>query len=223
MPRMSCAVVGCTNGSNQLDKWHKERCSIHENCHKGRGTCVCKAPFELLSFPKVDEIRLEWENCVNRVESVNRTVKYNAHVFTYKKGDKWRSNPTDRICSKHFVDEKPTVKNPLPTLFMSPSIDVLSPPRKRKPPPIRKPLTSTPKSIKKAKDNSVIENEIQPEIQEITLDENNNQDDIKNEEKHSIIDHSYSFSHSCACGNDCCLKKQQTINELVAKVAELEN
>ena len=35
-------------------------------------------------------------------------------------------------------------------------------------------------------------------------------------------DHSYSFSNDCQCGFDCCRKKQILINELVAKVEELE-
>ena len=135
----SCAVVGCTNSTYSLDKWLQATCLIHQ-CPHWSDICTCPEPFKLLTFPKVPDIKKEWEKRVNRFEPINRTVKYGNKVIVHKKGDVWSANPQDKICSLHFVDGMPTPANPLPTINMAPNVEVLTTKKQRKASMIRSPV-----------------------------------------------------------------------------------
>ena len=170
MVKSSCAVVGCTNNTCHLSKWQKEICAIHDNSLKGKGTCVCLPPFVFFPFPKEgDDLKERWEECVNRIETVDRTVRYGKTVYIHIKDDKWRANPTDRICSKHFVDGRPTDANPLPTLYMSPQFPPSIFSRKRNGPQILTRFTATPKVARIDDQSHVNEGEIEQEEENIEL------------------------------------------------------
>ena len=97
----NCAVVGCSNSCYNLKKWEKQDCKEHSGEKKD---CTCKPPFSLHWFPsslKNTEKRKGWIRLMNR---------------TSKRGANWTPGQSDMVCSKHFVDRKPTSKNPMPTL-----------------------------------------------------------------------------------------------------------
>ena len=123
MPKVTCSVFGCYSSVHQLNKWKNEFCSIHQ-CHQGRGQCTCPAPFQLYPFPTSSHQtdRGMWINNINWIESVTRIVKQivGGEVVTVKhiKGHKWVPSSYDRVCSKHFIEGKPTKENPYPVLDM---------------------------------------------------------------------------------------------------------
>ena len=56
MPKVSCAVIGCTNSTKQLNKWTWGICDAHH--HLGscitKGNCKdCEKPLALYCFPSV--------------------------------------------------------------------------------------------------------------------------------------------------------------------------
>ena len=107
MPNAQCAVVGCTSSFADLRKWRKQKCVFHLI---PKNNCPCRELYELLKFPKDEATKLSWEKRINRIETVDRTVRYGKRVFFHKKGEPWRANPTDVICSHHFLDDVPTEK-----------------------------------------------------------------------------------------------------------------
>ena len=117
--RRCCCVVGCKNNYNDISKWKKEVCIIH-NINHGIGRCICPPPFVLVTFPKKDfETWKEWIKRVNH------------------KG--WQPNEDSRICSMHFVnfnihERRPDVKYPYPTLNMGYQLTPEQVREKRKPP-----------------------------------------------------------------------------------------
>ena len=48
MPKVICAVIGCTNNTYRLNKWKNEVCEGH---NKKKEECQCNRPFELYCFP----------------------------------------------------------------------------------------------------------------------------------------------------------------------------
>ena len=85
-----CAVVGCTNGTNLLEKIKKEG-----------GT----PPFKLYPFPtekKNKELREKWIKAINRKD--------------VKNGKNWTPNVNSRVCSKHFVGGKFDEANDVPSI-----------------------------------------------------------------------------------------------------------
>ena len=99
----NCAVVGCTNSNYQLRKWKQKLCENHVGeLHKD---CPCPQPFTLHRFPSVklnSERRIEW------IRRINRTTK---------RKTEWTPNDnSDLVCSAHFIDGKPSLSNPDPTI-----------------------------------------------------------------------------------------------------------
>ena len=103
MPKVNCAVIGCSNSTYKLNKWKAESCEKHGVKKKD---CDCAAPFKLFCFPSIlrnSKQRSKW------VELLRRE--------TTAKG-KWEPGSSDRVCSIHFVDEQPSANNPYPTVNM---------------------------------------------------------------------------------------------------------
>ena len=106
MPTCICAVVGCSNNTYHLRNWKADICKQH-NCHFDTSLCTCDPPFELWTFPtekKDTEGRRRWIKNINRKDPTS--------------GKLWKPTYNHRVCSKHFIDGKPTSENPDPTLFM---------------------------------------------------------------------------------------------------------
>ncbi len=98
----NCAVIGCTNSRYKIKVWEKKECLEHKGqTHKD---CPCDRPFRLHIFPSIklnSDKRKEWIRLLRRV----------------KKGNKeWTPGQSDMVCSIHFVDGRPTLENPNPTL-----------------------------------------------------------------------------------------------------------
>ena len=92
-----CAVVGCSSKTYQLQKWRRGFRSTH-NCYRASQECTCPELFKLHLFPtlKGDPARRkEW------IESINQKNP--------KTGKNWQPSEDDRVCSRNFVDGKPTV------------------------------------------------------------------------------------------------------------------
>ena len=100
----NCAVVGCRNSNYRLKQWKKLDCSEHKGlCH---GKCPCPRPFTLHRFPSKllnSERRDVWIRKIRRVSAKNAA---------------WTPGESDMVCSEHFVDGHPTVKNPDPTVTL---------------------------------------------------------------------------------------------------------
>ena len=109
MPKVNCAVIGCTNSTYRLNKWTLEICDAHH--HPGscitKGNCKdCEKPFALYCFPSVlknGEKRKLWIKALKR-ENKDKTA--------------WLPRNSDRVCSIHFIDGIPTAANPVPTLHL---------------------------------------------------------------------------------------------------------
>ena len=86
-----CAVRDCTNSRKKLFVWDKTECDVHGSLHE---ECKCKRPFTLHKAPKDEELRRLWVKALNRKEVPK-------HIC---------------ICSEHFIDNKPTPRNPTPKL-----------------------------------------------------------------------------------------------------------
>ena len=95
----NCAVIGCSNSTQKLKKWkedHADKCA--------EMICCCDPPFRLymfLSIKRNSEKRKQWVQLTKR-QTVDRKP--------------WLPRGSDRVCSNHFIDGEPTVKNPNPTL-----------------------------------------------------------------------------------------------------------
>lgn len=88
----SCAVFRCTNNRKKLYTWKQSICQEHKSIfHKD---CPCVVPFSLHKIPKEENERLKWQRALHR----NDLPK---NVF---------------VCSTHFIDGRPTARNPTPTL-----------------------------------------------------------------------------------------------------------
>ena len=98
----NCAVFGCGSSQYRLKKWKKVPCGEHSGIlHE---ECPCPRPYTLHRFPSKllnAESRKEWIRLMNR---------------TTKKNSAWMPGESDLVCSLHFVDGKPSLENPNPTL-----------------------------------------------------------------------------------------------------------
>ena len=110
----NCAVIGCSNSTKKLQQWKKSVCGEHhqENC-----PCL-PAPYRLFCFHS------ENRYIDNRLEWVKRLKRENPDKSA------WMPRPSDRVCSKHFVDGEPTCANPYPTLELGYDFKQLIPRRK---------------------------------------------------------------------------------------------
>eukprot|EP00112_Aurelia_sp_Birch-Aquarium-sp1_P017359 Seg4013.1 transcript_id=Seg4013.1/GoldUCD/mRNA.D3Y31 product="hypothetical protein" protein_id=Seg4013.1/GoldUCD/D3Y31 len=98
----NCAVVGCTNSRYKIKVWEKKDC--HEHSGQVHKDCPCPPPFYLHSFPSKllnSEKRKEWIRLVKRTRKGNK---------------EWTPGQSDMVCSKYFVDMRPTLENPNPFL-----------------------------------------------------------------------------------------------------------
>lgn len=184
-----CAVINCGNGTYTIEKWKQQDCAKHQT-RKGLGSCDCPQPFVLFPFPtprKNPEEKKKWEKLINRKDP--------------KTGKNWESKSHDRVCSKHFVDGKPTVSHPAPTLHLGYSKpDVVTP--KRAPPKNRAHVHPTKKP--------------RPRLPSPPMTPMQKVDH----------DHKYKYQGQCDCRPLCdckgCVVKQIKINSLEEKVRQLE-
>ena len=89
----TCAVNGCTNNRRKLSIWKESICDIHNIVHD---ECDCLIPFKFHVMPSKTPAKLEWIKALNR-QSLPK------QVF---------------VCSEHFIDGRPTDRNPYPKLKM---------------------------------------------------------------------------------------------------------
>ena len=98
----NCAVIWCRNSRYKINAWQKKECSKQKSLlHKD---CQCPTQFSLHIFPSVklnSEKRKEW------VRLLRRTTK------GQKRMDSW---PKRYGLLMHFVDGRPTLEDPNPTL-----------------------------------------------------------------------------------------------------------
>jgi hypothetical protein len=137
-----CVVFGCSNSDYTLERWRQLECDIHTGSKKGRDTCNCPPPFTLYPFPterKASGLRLQWIKLINRQDT---------------SGKNWVPNYDSRVCSKHFVDGKPTAENPNPTLALGYDSTSSSSKPKRKPPAARSISTAACATAETVKTNS---------------------------------------------------------------------
>ena len=87
----SCAVHACRNNRKQIILWKKSMCELHGQIHD---QCPCLIPNRLHVMPSKESIRLGWIKVLNR-------KKLPKKLF---------------VCSQHFIDGKPTDRNPYPKL-----------------------------------------------------------------------------------------------------------
>ena len=80
----SCAVNGCN-----LNEWKQTFCELHKQKHEDS---YCVIPYRLHTMPSKESIRLRWANALNRKSLPKQ-------VF---------------VCSEHYLDGKPTERNPIP-------------------------------------------------------------------------------------------------------------
>ena len=50
MPKVNCAIIGCTNSTYRLNKWKKEVCNEHEQNISTKKCSLCENPFLLYKF-----------------------------------------------------------------------------------------------------------------------------------------------------------------------------
>lgn len=115
MPKVNCAVIGCSNSTYKLKKWRDQPCEKHNQPNK---RSCCPPPFRLYCFPsklKKSLERQKWVNLLKR-ENRNKTV--------------WDPCESDRICSEHFVDKEPTLANPVPTINLGYELPPTKKPRR---------------------------------------------------------------------------------------------
>ena len=118
MPTVICAVVGCHNSTNRLNKWKRELCHVHGSMH-GIGACICNPPFKLFPFPSKEMKLDEWKEWCRRLYRKDEKTQKN-----------WTATKWDRICSLHFENGEPSPSSPYPSLYLGKVAEVK--PRRRK-------------------------------------------------------------------------------------------
>jgi len=107
-----CAVVGCHNSYYNLERWKQKYCDTHGS-KMGIGNCTCLPPFQLFPFPterKDPEGRKIWIKYVSKKDTGTGKI--------------WFPKEHSRICSDHFVDGKPTIEHPYPSLNVGHDITI---------------------------------------------------------------------------------------------------
>ncbi|XP_020912997.1 uncharacterized protein LOC110250723 [Exaiptasia diaphana] len=216
----NCVVVGCNNSGKSLHKWASQQCEIH-SCLRGTSPCDCPPPFKLFPFPtelKHNEARKRWTKLIKREES---------------NGKVWLPKKASRVCSEHFVDEKPTENNPDPILKLGYDFQV---PKKRKLPTerpllsVKRPKHSSQESSASESIPTTVEPDDSPEVTLTSCSEEipvnyecsnyssstittSNLAEEQNTERpwHIIHDHAYSYGwyemeNSDFCTDEVCLK-----------------
>ncbi|KAK3105562.1 hypothetical protein FSP39_000540 [Pinctada imbricata] len=133
MSTRCCAFNSCTNNATKIAQWQKQICPIH-NVNQGLASCICEPSFRLFPFPttrKDDQLRKKWASIVNRKNG----------------SENWEPKPDSRVCSEHFVDKRPTLQNPYPSLKLG--YTPYKPIKSRPPPKHRSNSNVSPLSKKK--------------------------------------------------------------------------
>ena len=98
MPKVNCAIVGCSSSTYGINKSKKEPCLEHGHKNVVKEQCPnCERPYSPYCFPAEmtkGKERDAWIQALKR-ENPNRT--------------KWTPKNSDRTCSLHFVDGIPTM------------------------------------------------------------------------------------------------------------------
>lgn len=193
-----CAFPGCSNSAYTLSRWKTSNCETHVGFLKK--DCQCLPPFTLYPFPQDNDTRREWVKIVNRKDP--------------KTGKNWEPNADSRVCSKHFLDGKPTSLNPSPSFS-----------RKRGPPKDRNTastITSSKHTKKKCHEIGTSSSTTNEEYEDI-------KQDSKPQKPASVYnakeEHSYTLPTSdMPCPpEDCtqCFSKQEEIELLKLHIAKL--
>lgn len=191
-----CAVVGCSNGTFQLEKWKSEDCLKH-GIKNGLGSCDCPQPFQLYPFPtdkKDSDGRRRWNKLMNKTDP--KTKK------------NWVNTKYDRVCSRHFPEGKPTPAHPDPVLHLG----------------YTRPTSEQRVTAKRPPPSRVAIPEPSEKKQRIEcMDE---VDVVMTSTEEEELDHGYTKTYKCDCREDCdcpgCFSKQVRINSLENRVEQLE-
>lgn len=100
-----CAFKHCKNNTYRLSRWQGQKCDKHGVLKE---VCACPAPFELYPFPtekKNAKRRMEWIRLVNRQDPHTKKM--------------WIPNFNDRVCSKHFLNNRISPECPNPVLNLT--------------------------------------------------------------------------------------------------------
>ena len=86
------SAVNSSYNRRKLNEWKQTFCELHKQKHED---CSCMIPYRLHTMPSNESMRLQWANTLNR-KSLSK------QVFA---------------CSEHFLDGKPTERNPIPVML----------------------------------------------------------------------------------------------------------
>ena len=128
----------------------------------------------------------------------------------------WQPNKHHRVCSKHFVETRPTKENPDPELHMGYEFKATTPRRE-----IHR--TCQPNSSKRFKrEQTEPTDEAVGEVNS-TLEENRDSVSVTGQD---TVSDGHSYNNHCVCGPECtcigCADKQQHVNRLQSEVDELK-
>lgn len=99
-----CPIIGCSSGSYRLMKWKAAVCEIHGVPHESAAG-LCDPPFRLHALPTCKKKPAERDKWIRLISRIDGTAKEKL----------WSPSKNARVCSKHFIDGKPTEINPYPT------------------------------------------------------------------------------------------------------------
>lgn len=102
-----CTVIGCSSSEFLLEELGETICPVHKLRKAG---CDCPVPFELFPLPKELVQRKHWAGIINRRDMISSCPKLFCPPVII--GSKERIC----VCSKHFVEGRPTEFYPFPTL-----------------------------------------------------------------------------------------------------------
>lgn len=217
-----CAFEHCSSSTYQLQKWKNKDCNVHQGLkHK---QCSCKPPFVLFPFPTVLaalETRKDWIKAINRKDP--------------KTGKDWQPNLDSRVCSYHFVDEKPSIAHSSPSINLI-KIDTIvgiessqsvtkrkraAPDESRKITPIKARRSQICKKIDEAGVILNTEGDTQHNCRPIITDNSTSIPTIGTNDENCTLP-VYLTVYKCNCRKDCncvgCLKKDIEIAYLKGKI-----
>jgi len=116
-----CAFQYCSNSTYTLSRWSRLTCLKHR-CKRIDDACQCPPTFTVHAFPTENRDLAAWLKWVKAV------------YWKRTNGKNWLPSTDDRICSIHFIDEKPTAAHLYPTQNLGVNV---SPTFSRKAPKLR--------------------------------------------------------------------------------------
>lgn len=208
MPKVNCAVIGCSNSTYKLNKWKSRPCEIHGTT--SRVNCGCEVPLRLFCFPsslRNSRDRQRWVDLLKRETS--------------SKG-KWQPTKSDRVCSEHFVDKLPTKENPDPSINLGYDLKTNTKSRRRTlfrhPPPCKEDIPGPSTTVNS--DPCPIETELFVNTGPPTQTINDVEMMSPQFLSPTSSEHSYAFTPSTRpCAS--CLDKSNLITSLVGKIKAL--